>query len=110
MACRRFLPLVVGVVLTVASKGVRAEAPLRLEDAVRAALHTNERALKAPYRVAVAEAQLARARAGFLPTLVASAQANVTRSTAEAGRPLAGVGTVTLTQPIVNPSAFPLYA
>jgi len=76
--------------------------PLRLEDAVRAAIAANERSLKAPLRVEAAEGSLDRARASFLPNLVLGAQASVLPKTG-------ATSALTLTQSIVNPSAFPLY-
>ena len=91
-----------------------ADAPgeaqgLRIEDAVHLALRNNERALKAPLRVEIAEGQLDRARDAFLPTLVASGT-----STYDPASPrppdLTHNGTVTLTQPLLVPSAFPLYS
>ena len=48
-----------------------AEKPLTIDQAVHLALTNNERAIKAPLRVEVAKGQLERARAAFLPTMVA---------------------------------------
>jgi outer membrane protein TolC len=87
----------------------RARAtPLRLEDAVRLALQNNERAKKAPLRVEVAESQVARARDAFFPTLVAAGSSIYHPVTK--GPSTSSSGTLTLTQPILSPSAFPLYA
>jgi outer membrane protein TolC len=86
--------------------GARAE-PLRLDEAVRQALASNERALKAPLRVDQAEGSLHRARDAFFPTLVLGSQYAWTPN----GRSTSSVtGGLTLNQPIVNPSAFPLYS
>lgn len=96
--------------LTLWPTGARAEDPLSLVEAVKLSLANNERALKAPLRVAVAEGQLARARSAFLPTLVASGTGTLRTPDDRGGRSLSGVGALTLNQPLVNPSAFPLYA
>ncbi len=85
-------------------------ASLRVEDAVRLALANNERAKKAPLRVEQAEGQLERARGAFLPTLTAGASQQFRFQEDRTGRSTSSAGTVTLTQPIVNPSAFPLYS
>jgi outer membrane protein TolC len=90
-------------------EGARAEDPLSLGEAVKLSLANNERALKAPLRVEAAHGQLARARSAFLPTLVASSTATLRTPDVRGGSSLAGVGALTLNQPIVNPSAFPLY-
>lgn len=81
--------------------------PLRLDEAVRLSLASNERALKAPLRVDQAEGSLHRARDAFFPTLVLGSQYAITPN----GRTTTAVtGGLTLNQPILNPSAFPLYA
>jgi outer membrane protein TolC len=83
---------------------------LRMEDAIRLALTNNERAQKTGYRVETAEGQLDRARAAFFPSLTAGGS-GVWRATEDrSGRNTTTSGTVTLTQPLLNPSAFPLYA
>jgi outer membrane protein TolC len=88
----------------------RAEDALGLDDAVNLALANNERALKAPLRVEAAEGQLERARAAFLPTIVAGGTGTMKSIADRNGRILAGSGTLTLTQPLLNLPAFPLYA
>jgi outer membrane protein TolC len=96
------------IALVLTCPKVAAADGLRLEDAVRLALQNNERAQKAPLRVAVAEAQLEHARDSFLPTLGASGSSTyhpVTR-----GPDLSSNGALTLTQPLLNPSSFPLYS
>jgi outer membrane protein TolC len=81
--------------------------PLRLDEAVRLSLASNERALKAPLRVDQAEGSLHRARDAFFPTLVLGSQYAITPN----GRTTTSLtGGLTLNQPILNPSAFPLYA
>jgi outer membrane protein TolC len=81
---------------------------LKLEDAIRLALQNNERAKKAPLRVAVADASLARARDAFFPTLTASGSGVYHPATK--GPSTTSSGALTLTQPLLNPSAFPQYA
>lgn len=78
---------------------------LTLQNAVKEALTANERSLKAPLRVEAAEGGVARARDAFFPTLVLGSQLTVTP-----GKATTTNGTVTLTQPIVAPSAIPLYS
>src|SRR5690349_15673290 len=78
--------------------------PLQLDDAVRTALANNERALKAPLRKEAAEGSLARARSNFFPSLVLGGQYALTSK----GNTVTGA--LTLTQPILNPSAFPSYS
>jgi outer membrane protein TolC len=81
---------------------------LRLEDAVRLTLQNNERAKKAPLRVEVADAQLDRARGAFFPTLTASGSSTL-RAETRGSNPSTN-GSITLNQPLINPSAFPQYA
>ena len=99
--------MLLGVALTCSVKQAAAEG-LLLEDAVRLALSNNERARKAPLRVAVAEAQLERARDAFLPSL--SAQASSTLRPEARGNNPSTNAALTLSQPLLNPSAFPQYA
>jgi outer membrane protein TolC len=96
--------------LALAPRPARAEAPLGLDDAVTLALTNNERALKAPLRVEAAQGQLERARAAFLPTLVAGGTGQLHSIEDRSGRILAGSGNITLNQPLLNLPAFPLYA
>lgn len=81
---------------------------LRIEDAVRLALDNNERSRKAPLRVEIAEAQLDRARDAFFPTLVASGSSTLVPD-AKGPNP-AMAGALQLTQPLLSPSAYPLYS
>jgi outer membrane protein TolC len=98
-------PCFVAFVLASIPAFVHAE-PLKLDEAVRQALSANERSLKAPLRVAQSEGSLHRARDAFFPTLVLGSQYAWTPN----GRTTSAVtGGLTLTQPIVTPSAFPLY-
>jgi outer membrane protein TolC len=102
----RVLALLALSLPTVAS----AEKPLTLEDAVSLALTNNERALKAPLRVEVATGQLERARAAFLPTLAASGTETLNAKADRGGRHFANAESLNVTQPLLNLSAFPLYA
>jgi outer membrane protein TolC len=86
---------------------VHAEG-LKLEDAVHLALQNNERAKKAPLRVEVAESQVARARDAFFPTLIATGSSVYHPATK--GPNTSSSGALTLTQPLLNPSAFPQYS
>lgn len=105
----RVLPTVVLGALLCAGRA-RADEPLRLEQAVRTALENNERARKAPLRVEQAEGSLDRARGAFYPTLTAGGAAQHAFQVAKNGKPNTTSGTITLNQPLVAPSAFPLYS
>ncbi|MDI3283826.1 TolC family protein [Polyangium sp. 15x6] len=105
---RSFLPTLLVSLLLLFPRGARAGS-LTLEQAVKQALSNHERAGKAPLRVKAAEGQLDRARSSFLPSLVAGANATLRGTEDRIGRQLFGTGTVTLTQPILNPSAIPQY-
>ncbi|MEO5727008.1 MAG: TolC family protein [Byssovorax sp.] len=96
--------------LALAPAAARAEAPLSLEDAVTLALATNERAHKAPLRVEATQGQLERARAAFLPSLVATGTGALRSIEDRNGRVLSGGGALTLNQPLLNLPAFPSYA
>jgi outer membrane protein TolC len=89
---------------------VRAQEALRLEEAVRQSLQNNERSRKAPLRVDQAEGQLERARSAFLPNLTAAGSGTQRLEADRSGRSTTTQGTVTLTQPLINPSAFPQYS
>jgi outer membrane protein TolC len=83
---------------------LRADAPLKFEDAVHEALGRNERARKTPLRVDAAEGSLDRARFAFVPTLGLSGVSSFVP-----GKAVSDVATVTLGVPLLSPSAFPLY-
>lgn len=87
-----------------------AEGSLRLEQAVRLALENNERSRRSVLRVEQAEGQLERARSAFFPTLTASAGGQYRLREDRSGRHTTSNGTITLSQPILSPSAFPAYA
>ncbi len=96
--------------LLLAPSRAGADDALSLEGAVKLALGNNERARKAPLRVEVAAGQVERARAAFLPTLNANTVVAFNGTLDRAGRAVNGSGGLTLNQPLLNPSAFPLYA
>lgn len=79
---------------------------LRLEDAIQLALTRNERAQIAELNVVVADAGVARARAAFLPVL--SASGNDTLHPRDTPLDTAN-GALTLSQPLIEPTAWPLY-
>jgi outer membrane protein TolC len=108
------------LILVLSPRAARAEGPLSLEEAVRLSLALNERSLKAPQRVEVAEGGLDKARTAFLPTLtwVGTGQGQRPRDATPGGaasaasaatRVWSANGALTLNQPIVNLSSFPLY-
>ena len=83
---------------------------LTIDRAVALVLTRNERARISDLNVTVADAAVEKARAGFLPVLAFNA--NDTRTgVIAAGQPASvATGSLVLTQPLLNPSAFPLYA
>ena len=94
-----------GVVVLVAHT-VRADSSLTLEQAVQLALTRNERAAISDLNVVAADAGVAKARVAFLPVLAA----NGNGALRPIDHPVAlGTGALTLTQPLIVASAFPLY-
>ena len=80
---------------------------MSIEQAVQLALTRNERAAIAELNVVVADAGVEKARTAFLPVLTA----NGTVTWQPRDKPIDRENlAVTLTQPLFNPSAFPLYA
>jgi outer membrane protein TolC len=91
-----------------------AQAPggsgLRIADAVQLALTRNERARISDLNVDVADAAVEKARTGFLPTLAFNGNDTGTAAVA-AGQPhLVAQGSLVINQPLLNASAYPLYA
>jgi outer membrane protein TolC len=83
---------------------------LRLRDAIRLALVQNERSLQAGQRVEAAEGSVERSRAGFLPSITLGASATKQLETDRPNQPtITSSGTLTVTQPLLNPGAFPSY-
>jgi outer membrane protein TolC len=99
--------------LLAAAAARAADHPLRLDEAVQLALARNEFAKIADEQINVAHAAVERARAGFLPVLALNASETLRHSgTDRSGVAFSGnVGgaTATLSQPVVNASAWPLY-
>lgn len=86
-----------------------AQETLQLEQAIRIALENNERAQKAHLRVEVAAGSLDKARTAFYPTLSAGGSGAYALQADKTGRNWTESGTVTLNQPLFNPSAIPQY-
>lgn len=99
------LRLLTVVVLTAVVSSAQAE-PLTLEQAIQLALTRNERSAVTDLEVVIAEADVTGARANFLPVVDLSAAANY-RPLADENRSSAQT-TLSVSQPIFNPSAFPL--
>lgn len=83
---------------------------LTLHQAVRIALENNERAKKARLRVDQAAGSLDRARTAFYPSVTAGASASYNPVEDRSGRNWTTAGTVSLSQPLLAPSAFPQYS
>jgi outer membrane protein TolC len=97
------------VVAAIVGAGRLASAdPLTLDKAVDLALAHNERAGITTLDVTVAEAGVAKARASFLPVL--SASGNDTYGPLDTKDKNTARGSLTLTQPLIAPSAWPLYS
>jgi outer membrane protein TolC len=84
---------------------------MTLRDAVQLTLTRNERAKISDLNVVVAEAGVERARAGFLPvvTAVGSDQQHAYAATDRNPNNI-GNASLTVNQPLVNASAYPLYS
>jgi outer membrane protein TolC len=83
-------------------------APLRLEDAVRFALSRNERARISDLQVLVSEAAVEKARTAFLPAVALIGQDAQHPSVDHP--PNVGSTSFTVSQPLLNAPAFPLYS
>jgi len=98
------------LVLTLLWPATSAAAGFTIEDAVRLALQNNERARKAPLRVEIADGQLDRARDAFFPTIIGSGVGTYKPDPGPRAPNTTTSGALTLSQPLLNPSAFPQYA
>lgn len=87
-----------------------AAQSLTLEEAIRLAAANNERAKIASLQVDAAEGELEIARSDFLPTLTFGASVTAQPYADRNSRYVTGAGTLTLRQPLLNPSAIPSYA
>src|SRR5207302_6260250 len=87
---------------------------MRLEEAVQLALSRNERSKIADLAVVAARAQVDRARAGFLPVVNFTAADTLRPSQERNGvvttQANTGTAAISVTQPIVNAPAWPLYS
>jgi outer membrane protein TolC len=89
--------------------------PVTLQQVVRQALSRNERSRIADLGVVAADAAVSRARAGFLPTVTLSGSETLRPQTLEqngrvAVRSNAASSSLTLSQPLLSVTAFPLYS
>ena len=103
---------ILALVLAASVFGARkahAQEALQLEQAIKIALESNERAQVARLRVETAAGQLDKARTAFYPSLTAAGAAPYAAEADKTGRHWTESGSVTLSQPIFNPSAFPQY-
>ena len=84
---------------------------MSLQDAVQLTLTRNERAKISDLNVVVSEAAVEKARAGFLPLVTAGGQ-DAQHAYASTSTTPNNVGTANLTvnQPLINASLFPLYS
>ncbi len=97
------------VVISAVAPAARADtSALTLEQAVQLALAHNERSGIAALDVTQAEAAVSKARASFLPALQASG--NDTYAPFDMGTKNTARATLTISQPIIAPSAWPLYS
>jgi outer membrane protein TolC len=91
-----------------------AQAPggvgLNIADAVQLTLTRNERARISDLNVVVADAAVEKARAGFLPILALNGNDTQTAVLAVGQPRQVATGSLVLTQPLLNASAYPLYA
>jgi outer membrane protein TolC len=98
--------VMVGFALVVASAtSAHADDGLTLDQAIQLALTRNERAQISDLEIVVADASVSRARVAFLPLLNASG--NNTVHPIDTPKDSAN-GSLTLTQPLFVPTAFPL--
>ncbi len=81
--------------------------PMTLQNAVQLAVTRNERARISDLNVVVADAAVEKARTAFLPVLQAQGQ-DTQHATANPAN--VGTASITVNQPLINASAFPLYA
>jgi outer membrane protein TolC len=93
--------------LLAAGGSARAGEAITLEQAVHLALTRNERAAITNLDVEIAEASVVKARVAFLPVLQATGGA--TYSPWDKAPHTVGTGQLQVNQPIIAPSAWPLY-
>jgi outer membrane protein TolC len=101
-------PATVATPPTVGPATLVATGPaMSLQDAVQLTLSRNERAKISDLNVVVAEAAVEKARAGFLPIVTAGGQDT---QHAYAVNNNAATANLTVSQPLINASLFPLYS
>jgi len=95
-----------------AAAGAQGDGSLRIEDAVSFALSRNERARIADLNVTVASAAVDKARVAFLPTVGVGGQyvQKPDDVIASGKNSYTATASATVTQPLLNVAAFPLYA
>ena len=99
-----------GCVVLLAAVPARAD-DLSLQSVVKLALSRNERAEIADQSVISADAAVAKARAAFLPSIALGASETFRPQDVNTTvRDTAAAATLTLSQPLLNATAFPLYA
>lgn len=104
-SARVVVPLVASLVVP----RVAAADGLSLSSAIDLALRNNERAKIASLRVEQAEGSVESARGAFLPSVLVGGSANLDARASKTGDHVGGLGTVTVRQPILHPSAIPTY-
>jgi outer membrane protein TolC len=111
----RTLAIAVGFTALLLVPGLARADELTLEAVIRLALSRNERARIADATVESADAAVSRARAGFLPTVSLSASETlrpyqVDRNGQTVARSNSATAALTISQPLLDLTAFPLYA
>ncbi len=106
---RRATGTIVLVAAALASPRPALADGLSMNEAIELALHHNERSKVADLRVEQAEGSVESARGAFLPSLLVGGSANLDARAAKNGDHVSGLGTITLRQPILHPSAIPTY-
>lgn len=116
-AARRVLTIGLLALALLGPRLARAE-DLSLQEVIRLALARNERAQVARLTLVTADAAVVRARAAFLPSINLAASeslnpypASTTRSgVTTTGECCSAAGSLTINQPLLNVSAWPLYS
>jgi len=107
--------VMLGLGALLASRGAAAQEAaspqgLTLDQAVQLTLSRNERARISDLQVVVADAAVEKAFTAFLPLLTTTASGQQHATALPKATSNSGQGAVTLSQPILNAPAFPLYA
>lgn len=112
---RRLPFLLLTLLLVLAVSGLCHAQSLTLPEVVRLALARNERARLAGLAVTSADAAVSKARAGFLPSVTMTGGETLRPFTVQQGerttvRSNAASGNLTISQPLLSASTFPLVA